>query len=794
MFLTHFRMALRHLRKHAYYTGLNLLGLGLGLASVLLIGMYVRHELSYDRFHEAADRIYRVAKFEPVSSYLGNNGFAVTPAPLEPELEAQFPGVEAATQVQRWTSAMSSGSVRSDESGLAATPGFFEVFSFELEETEASEPLSAPGNVVLTRSLAEKLFGAEPAVGKVLSAAGEADLTVVGVMEDVPATSHLKFDFVVSMSSDRWHTRNLERGEWDSSNYVTYVRLHAGASVPEFERQLGGLAREKLAGLSYYQENPDRISSYFAQPLTRIHLHSRLNFELGRNGNASVVMLFGTIGLLILLLAAFNYINLATAKALTRIREAGVRKALGASRGQLVRQFLAESVVLSMAALVLAAVAVEMALPWFGEVSGRALGWGQAGPASVLVLLGLGLAVGVAAGGYPALVLASADPKRMMVGSGTTGARSRLRNALVVAQFAVAVGLIAGALVVERQLGFIQNAALGVDREHLVVVPMRNDDIRERYETVREELMRSPAIVDVTASRSNPTNIISQSGATGWEGAEEGQRIEVYNSPVAPNFTEVLGIRVVEGQALNAPGVPRAGMLINEEMKRQLGWDVAVGRNFEFQGMELTVAGVMEDFNFLPYRQQLAPLAVYQSTRWVSQFLIRIQGQQTEEALAHIGEVVSASAPEYPFTYRFLDDAYDAMYQSERRLGDLFAVFTLLALVIACLGLVGLASFAAARRNKEMSVRKVLGASALGIVALLSRDFLALIAISLGIGLPVAWYFASDWLEGFAYRAPLGVGVFALAAVAVLVLGLASVAWQSVRVARSNAAEMLRTE
>ena len=274
----------------------------------------------------------------------------------------------------------------------------------------------------------------------------------------------------------------------------------------------------------------------------------------------------------------------------------------------------------------------------------------------------------------------------------------------------------------------------------------------------------------------------------------EGQRIAVYNSPVAPNFTEVMGIELAEGQPLDAPGAPRGGLLINQEMKRQLGWDTAVGREFEFQGMALTVVGVMEDFNFLPYRQQLAPLALFRSSRWVSQYLIRIDGAQTEQALAHIESVMAGYAPEHPFSYRFLDDAYDAMYRSEQRLGDLFSVFTLLALVIACMGLIGLAAFAAARRTKEISVRKVLGASSASIVALLSRDFLILIAVSFALGLPTAWYFASRWLEGFAYRTSLGPGTFLVAAVLVLMLGWFSVAWQSMRVARSNAADMLRAE
>ncbi len=793
MLVTHVKIAIRHLRKHLSYTMLNVLGLSLGFASVLLIGLFVRHELSYDRFHEKADRVYRVGKFEPVSSFLGNNRFAVTPAPLEESLELDFPEVEAATQVQAWSTVMHRGEERFDQQGLAATPGFFDVFSFELLAGESDDLLTAPGQVVLTQSLAENLFGSDSPVGAVLETS-DGDLTVVAVMTNVPATSHLQFDYVVSMASDRWHTRNLERGEWDSSNYVTYVSLREGASLEAFEKNLAGLAREKLAGLEYYQENPTHIASYFAQPLTRIHLHSRLNFELGRNGSASVVWLFSAIGGLILLLASVNYINLATARASTRVQEVGIQKAIGASGGQLAFQFLAESVLLALVALGAAALLVEMVLPWFSELAGRDLVWQDLGLLTAIAAVAGGIVVGLVSGAYPAVVLASADPRRLIGSRSSAAGRPRLRKALVVAQFAVAVALVAGTLVVDRQMGFVKNASLGVDRDHLVMVPMRNAEIRESYEVVRNELLRSVAITDVTASRNNPTNITSQSGLTGWEGAAEGERIAVYNTPAAPNFTEVLGIELVEGQSLGAPGAPAGGVLINQEMQRQLGWETAAGRSVNFQGMDLTVVGVMKDFNFLPYRQQLAPLAVYRSSRWVSQFIVRIDGRQTEEALAHMQAVVASYAPDHPFTYRFLDDAYNAMYRSDQRLEDLFSVFTLLALVIACLGLVGLASFAAARRTKEISVRKVLGASAASIVGLLSRDFVTLMAAGFAIGVPVAYYFASRWLEGFVYRMELGLGVFVVAGGAVLLLGWLSVASQSVRAARSNPAETLRTE
>lgn len=794
------RIAVRNLRKQLGYTLINTTGLAVGLACVILIGLYVRFELSYDRFHEKADHIFRIAREDPGSSFLGKSGYAVTPAPLVDALLDEFPEVEFATQVEPSRVILSKGSERFYENGLAATTQFFEVFSFDLVHGQKEDALRTPETIVFTETLARKYFGDTNPVGETLAYKQGRDsgvLTVTGVVADPPPNSHIGFDYLISMSTSSTFRFLLRKNEWDSNNYRTYTSLVPGSDVAAFEAKLTALAKERLSPLAYYQEHPDRIAHYFPQALTSIHLHSNLNFELGQNGSSLYVSLFSVIGLLILLLACINYTNLSTARALVRAREVGIRKVVGAYRRQLMAQFIGEALILVAMALVGAIALAYTVLPTFNALVGReiVLGW-EAYQAFWLAVLAGGLAIGLVTGLYPAFVLSAFKPTAVLAGGRglPSSGRPWLRNSLVVAQFAITTTLVVGTVVVYLQLDYVRHTETGLDREHVISISIPDRATRAQYGTLKQGLLQHPQVLQVSGTRFSPTYMLGQTTTDTWEGAEEGQQLSVYQNPVLPGFTDVFGLELVAGRAFSeeATGSSRVELIINETLVRQLGWDDPIGKRFSLQGMDGEVVGVVKDFHFQPFQQAIAPLVLYPSRTWFSSVLVKTRPEGGREALAHIEATLTALAPDYPFEYEFVDDAYQSMYGTEARLGRVFGYFSGIALVIACLGLLGLAAFAAAQRTKEIGIRKALGASAIDILVLLSRDFTRLVVFALLIGLPVAYAGAAQWLQEFAYAISLNGWTFMLVAAAILGVAWLTVGYQAIRGAHINPAHTLR--
>lgn len=802
MLKNYLKIALRTLRKQKGYALINVVGLTVGLACFILISLFVRFELSYDSFHAKADRIYRIVKEDPGNYYLGTNRFAVTSAPIVQALIDEFPEVEYAVQIEPQEVLFRLKDSRFYEYGLYATRHFFDVFSFELLQGDPRTALAEPGSVILTESLARKYFGAADPMGRTLQhvrGSDEGPVTVTGVAADSPPNSHLTFDYLLSMTTSSSYRRLLETDHWDSNNFRTYVSLHPGYDLPEFEAKLVALAQKYLGRYDYYQKNPDRISIYYPQALTDIHLHSHLNFELRANGDITYVYLFSAIGLLILLLASINYMNLATARSAMRAKEVGVRKVMGARRVQLVGQFMGEAVILSTVALGIALVLAFALRPVFNTLTARemSMGWSDH-PGFWLALVGLGLGVGLLSGSYPALMMSGFKPVGVMKGvlHRTTG-KPALRNVLVVAQFTVTTALIVGTLVINRQLQYIQTANTGVDRDHVVSIEIQDRDVREQYAAVSDALMQHPNVLGVTGAWRSPTQIASQSGATSWESAEEGDHISVYHTPVQHGFVDLFGIELVEGRdfSQSVTADERQGMLINETMARQLGWETAVGKWFDFQGRELRIIGVMKDFNFLSFHQPMAPLALYLAREGdISSVFAKVRPERMQETIAHLEATMETFSPAYPFEYEFLDDAYDNMYQTEVRLGSLFSYFTVLALLIACLGLVGLAAFTSSRRTKEIGVRKVLGASMADVLVLLSKDFVKLVVLAVVLAAPPAYFAMRHWLEGFAYRIEVGPGILLLAGGMALAVALLTVSYQAIRAAVADPVSSLRYE
>lgn len=807
LFNNHVKIALRTLSKQKGYAFINIFGLAIGLTCFILISLFVQFELSYDRFHDKADRIYRIAKEYPGGYFLGTNKWTSTPGPLAKALLEEVPEVEHVTQIHPANSLIEYSDERFYESGIYATEHFFDLFSFQVLQGAPRNALVDPNSIVLAKSLAEKYFGDANPIGQTLAVThsgehnnGKNEMIVVGIVEDVPANSHFSFDYLVPVSSSQELLDYIDR--WDSNSYLTYTSLRPDHSLPTFTAKLSELARNHLSQVGRDEGHQDKVATYYPQALTDIHLRSHTNGEIGINGDIRYVYLFSAIALLILLIACINYINLATARSVTRAREVGVRKVMGAHRRQLIGQFMSEAILPSILALLVAIILVLLLLPTFSELASRDITLDveqNGGLLAILLLIGLG--VGTLAGSYPALVMSKFHPVSMMKGviKRRTG-KATLRNVLVVAQFSVTIVLVVGTIVIQRQIHYIQSANTGVDREQVIVI--ENEDrtlYDERYATLKQSLQSHSNVLGVSAAQIDPTDIRAASSAREWEGAEDGQRIQVYRSIIQHGYVNLFGLELVEGRDFSEVIATdeHEGMLINETLKQQLGWDRAVGKRFNFHGREARITGVVKDFNFHSFHQEIAPLALFlRSGDWFpfQRIFVKVGPGEMQETVRFLEETMATFSPDHPFEYHFLDDAYDQMYQTETRLGLLVSYITILALVIASLGLLGLSAFIASQRTKEIGVRKVLGASLSGILMLLSKDFTRLVVISFVLAAPIAYFAMNNWLQDFAYRISLGWGTFVVGGGAVLLLAWLTISYQTIRAARANPVKSLRSE
>lgn len=820
MLKSYLTTALRHLRKQRLYTFINVAGLAIGLSAFLLITLFVRYERTYDEFHEKADRIYRVVKEDPGNYYLGSNEFAVTPAPLERALEEKIAGIERATQISHGSGFLrvvdapavedadaseqagagaATGGNAFEETGLYASESFFDVFTFPLLHGDADTALSEPESIIISRSLAQKLYGDDDVLGRTLQFRTYGDpqtLTVTGVADDPPQNAHFTFEYLVSMRTNEHWNRNEDR--WGNNSWYTYFALEPGADIADVEPRLQQYVHARLADLEWNQDDPENISRFYVQPLTDIHLRSHINFEVGENGDIKFVWLFSAIAVFILLIACINYMNLATARSAQRAREIGIRKVSGAGRGQLVGQFLGESLLISTLAVLLSVGIVWLLLPEFRGLIERQIPISMLfSGKSLLVLAACALGVGLVSGSYPSFLMSRLQPSSVLKGGRSDGrSRSFFRNTLVVTQFTIGIVLIVGTLIVQRQLSFMSAAETGFDREQVVVIDSRDDGLAEQFDTLTDELRTIPGVVAVSTSGHLPTRISSQSGVDDWEGHQEGQEASLYNTSVGYGFFELLDLEFVEGRPFSPdhPSDAEEGLIINETARRAFGWETAVGKTIDFGSRGSRVVGVVKDFHFQSFRQPIDPLALFMSEGRVSDILVRVAPGAVDETVDRIAEVMATFSPAFPFDYRFLDDAYDSMYRADRRFGEIFSWFAGIALAIACLGLFALAAYMAERRTKEIGVRKALGATASDIIVLMSRDIGKLVLIALVVAGPVAWFAMNRWLADFAYRVDFGWQTIAVSGLLALLLAWATVAYQSLKAARTNPVEALRYE
>ena len=786
MLKNYLNVALRTLMRQKGYAAINVLGLAAGIACCVFLLLYVRDELSYDRFIDDAESVYRVNLFEEGAT------IALTPTIVAPLLKREFPEVAAVTRLEASGGLFRVGNEVYDEDNLFyADSTFFKVMTLPLISGDPTTALVRPYTVVLTQSTARKFFGDGDPIGRRIIRNNSQEYEVTGVMADLPPNSHLHIDLLASFASrEYWASRDM----WGSANFYTYVRLGNKNQLPALERKVA----ERIEELRASGEEPRTL---VFQSMPAIHLSSGVEYEIDTSGNMAYVYGFATLAVLILLMACVNYMNLATARSALRAREVGMRKSLGAFRGQLVGQFYGEAILMTVVAAVFGYGFVLLGLPWFNSLSGKSLTTAAlfSGPA-ILLALGVFVVVTLVAGSYPALFLSGIEPMRALRGRQKTAVGAEtLRKGLVVLQFGISSFLIVGALTVLHQIRFMQNKNLGFDKEHVVEIPMNDPALYQSYDALRAEAENTSAISHVSAMNQIP-------GQLGWtsrmrrEGMSEGEEISVKGMPADPRIGQTLGLQLVAGRFFaDSPPEPDSvnyEFVLNETAARILGWTPteAVGSIMEVPPRRGEVIGVVKDFNFNSLHVAIEPLAIWYDMDQIRHVVARIEPGQNEAAIAHLKATWERFAPDMPFSFRFIDDVYNRQYANERRIGRVVTVFAGLAILIACLGLLGLASFTAEKRRREIGVRKVLGASVSGIVGLLSREFLQLVGIAFVVAAPVTWMLLHRWLSGFADRVTPGPAVFSLAAIGILLFALLTVSLQAVRAATADPVRALRDQ
>jgi len=790
MIKNYFLIAWRNLRKNKIYSTINIIGLAIGLAVFWLMALNVADELSYDRYSANANRIFRITH----SGQAGGSSFnlAITPASFAPTLLNDYPDIEAAARIDAeggGTLVYGDKKIRRNDI-LAVDNSLLNIFRFPFLYGDPQNALSTPGSIVLTRTLAEQLFGkAEDAVNKTIILDNALPSRVTGVIQDLPANSHLSF------SALRW--LQPPTGNSLNSYLYTYILLKKGASPDNLQSRLPEFFQRHLkeamgSGAQYRMD---------LQPLTSIHLHSHLDYEISRNGDIRYVWLFSAIALLVLIIAIINYINLATARSSLRLKEIGVRKVIGSDRRQLAALFLTESVVFTALAAAIATVMATLLMPAFNTLSGKELVLWQFGATRTITILIVFTGItGLLGGAYPAAFLSGFRTLPSLKGQqGDVSATILFRKSLVTFQFVVTIFLIAGSAVIYLQLRYMQHKDLGFNKDQVLTFHISNHDVREHIEDFKQELLKNPSI-QAAAAAGNPIGN-NDIGTTAITVNSTSLKAQTYY--VDADYLPTLQIGLTAGRNFSTTQLTDQfnSVLINETLVHRLGWTNPIGQKVQWpnNGGEqqfATVIGVVKDFNTYSLQHSIQPLLLRMppNRREEDNLCVRLSSNSITHGLQYIESIYKKWDATNPFEYHFLDENFGRQYAAERRQGSLLLTFSALAILIACLGLFGLVTFSVGQRTKEIGVRKVLGANVTRIVLLVSKDLIKPVLLAIAISIPLAWYATSRWLQGFAYHISLNIGVFLAAGLLAALIAMITVGWQATRAARANPAKSLRTE
>lgn len=809
MLKNHIKIAVRNLWKKKFYSLINVLGLAVGIFCCIFIFLYVQDELSYDKFNTHSDRIYRVAS----DITFGGNHFelATAPAPMAYTLKDDFPEVREVTRFNNQGDYLVryKEQVFKEDNVVFADSTIFKVFTFQFIEGDPSTALTAPHSVVITQTAAEKYFGSEDPLGKTLRFDNSSDMTVTGVVKDLPQNSHFHFPIYVSMST----FADSKNTWWLSNNYNTYLLLAEGTDAAEFEQKLNNHVLKNYVlpqALQLLNVTEEDIASsgtdihYYLQPLTDIHLYSNLTVELGVNGSIQYVYIFSAIAIFILLIACINFMNLSTARSAGRAREVGVRKVLGSGKSSLIGQFLFESVLLSMIAFLIAMAGVQIAMPYFNELSGKSFDPALfTNPELMIFLIASSLMIGLLAGIYPAFFLSSFQPVKVLKGSVSQGAKSKkLRSGLVVTQFAISIILIIGTVVIYQQLQFVQQKNPGYEKSQVLIVENAYG-LEQNLPVFKENMKRLPQVENVTISSFLPVPS-SRTDTPFYTGSqmtnENSVSMQIWN--VDYDYIPTLKMEMADGRNFSRDmGTDSSAIVINQKAADLFGFENPIGEEIrtlnEFGEDEgytaYHVIGVVEDFHFESMHQNIGALGL-RLGRSSGLAAIRFDAAGASEIIQTARREWDKLAPDQPFSYTFMNSSFESMYRAEQRMGTIMTIFSALAIFVAYLGLFAMAAFSAEQRTKEIGVRKVLGATVTDIVSLLSKDYILLVLIGFAIAVPIAWYTMSGWLRDFAYRIDINIWMFIGAGAVTLVIALLTVSWQSIKAALMNPVKSLRNE
>jgi putative ABC transport system permease protein len=800
MLKNYLKIALRNISRNKAFSFINISGLAIGMACCVLILLFVKDELTYDSYHEKADQIYRLIALNKSGGeerYLAPIG-----APVAEIFDRTLPEVQKAVRINRGNRVLVKYQDKRffEDRFFYGDPGLFDVFDFPILMGTPQMALSAPFDVVITESTAKKFFGDADPVGKSIVVDKNSIYNVTAVMADVPSNSHFHFDFLASLETlaslrgERYlkHPGNLA--------FYTYLLLEKNTDPNALERKMAEGVRQS------YGEKIAAMRIFLLQPLKSIHLQSRLEYEIEANGSISFVYIYSGIALCILLIAAFNFVNLSTARSIKRAREVGMRKVLGAFRLQLVRQFLGETILFSLISLFLAVILVRLFLPVFNSLAGKQFPlYSLLTPSVLLGFVGIVTVVGVLGGLYPAVFLSAFEPMRTLKGKLGTGGKSRsFRRFLVLAQFTISIVLIIGTFVIRHQLRYMRSQGLGFDKEQVVVMPMHDQSTKQSYEFIKTELMNDPSVQSVAASSTVPGRSVVNI-AYRMEGLPDDEHFSMDTFFVDYDFLETMGIEVVKGRGFSKEfGTDEeTAFMLNEAAVRELNWQKPLNkqviwpsdlRRLDAIVKKGRVVGVVKDFHVASLHENIGPVLLQVRPSGFRFISARVSPVNIPETLSFFRGKWDQLSPAFPFEYTFLDEDFDKLYRADEKVGRLVGIFSLLAIVVACFGLFGLASFAAEQRTKEIGIRKVLGASVPGIILLLSREFTKWVLLANILAWPIAYFAMNRWLENFAYKMSLGIGIFFLSGFLALAIALATVSYQSIKAAFSDPIESLRYE
>ncbi len=787
MFKNYLQIAYRTLVKNTTYSVINITGLAVSLAASILLLLWVWDELSFDRFHSNADRIYvGAATFDKDRKDL----WSVTSAPLAVYAKKEIPAVEDACRISDNGDLLIEYNNKkfSESNTCYVDPSFFSMFSFPLTAGNKTTPFANNQSVVLSATTAAKYFGKEEALGKVLKA-GKANYTVTGIVKDMPANSSIRFDVLMPFNTLRDDNKkqygNDIEADWGNFNYQTYFLLKQGSNPKIVGKQMADMHR-KNQNEAFFKD-----LFYVLQPMTQVHLYT----ANGQDNGAQVVKIFFVVAVIILLIACINYINLVTARATKRSKEVSVRKVVGAGKTHLFWQFITESLLVFVIAVVLAVLLIYLVMPFYNKLSGKNLSF-KLLDARVLLLFGAALLVTVLlAGVYPALTLSSFNPATALKGLVPGfGKNAFFRKTLVIIQFTCSIVLIISTVIIGQQLKYIRQKNLGFDKENIISFNSRN--FLEHYDAVRGELSKQPGIAGVTVANNDIMNIGSSTGDLQWDGKTPDMANFMINQISADhNFMQVLGMKLATGEGFSGTPADSNNFIINETAVRQMHLSNPVGKKINFHGKDGVIAGVVKDFHFKNMRIGIEPCIIFFDSHWMWwKMYVKTTPGGSAAAVASIQKLWKQYNADYNFDYKFMDESFDEMYRSDIRVGELFNCFAGIAIIISCLGLFGLVTYTAETKVKEIGIRKTLGASVSNIILLLSKEFMLLVFISFLLSFPLALFMMNKWLTNYVYRTTVEWWVFAAAGFCALAIAFLTVSSKAFRAAQNNPVNALRSE